>query len=157
MYKRQIFILVRLFQKIRNKKNKELLVKLYNQKNRYQLKADLSAEEFSRITCSFYRYVKIDDPNIFRDELYKEWVELNILGRVYIAEEGINAQISIPEPVFDTFISVMFFRPLIYLTVKPKLAGNLKPRPTIRLKSLSRNCDLMEFFNSSRALVIMPN
>ena len=81
--------------------------KLYNQKNRSQLKADLAAEEFSRLTCSFYRYVKIDNPNILRDKLYKEWVELNVLGRVYIAEEGINAQISIPEPVFDTFIGLL--------------------------------------------------
>ena len=81
--------------------------KLYNQKNRSQLKADLAAEEFSRLTCSFYRYVKIDNPNILRDKLYKEWVELNVLGRVYVAEEGINAQISIPEPVFDTFIGLL--------------------------------------------------
>ena len=81
--------------------------KLYNQKNRSQLKADLVAEKFSRLTCSFYRYVKIDNPNILRDKLYKEWVELNVLGRVYVAEEGINAQISIPEPVFDTFIGLL--------------------------------------------------
>ena len=81
--------------------------KLYNQKNRSQLKSDLAAEKFSRLTCSFYRYVKIDNPNILRDKLYKEWVELNVLGRVYIAEEGINAQISIPEPVFDTFIGLL--------------------------------------------------
>ena len=80
---------------------------LYNQKNRSQLKADLSAEGFTRITCSFYRYINIDNPNILRDELYKEWVELNVLGRVYIAEEGINAQISIPAPTFDTFIELL--------------------------------------------------
>ena len=80
--------------------------KLYNQKNRSQLKADLAAEEFSRLTCSFYRYVKIDNPNILRDKLYKEWVELNVLGRVYVAEEGINAQISIPEPVSYTHLTL---------------------------------------------------
>ena len=40
---------------------------LYNQKNRSQLKADLSAEGFTRITCSFYRYINIDNPNILRD------------------------------------------------------------------------------------------
>ena len=80
---------------------------LYNQKNRSQLKADLSAEGFTRITCSFYRYINIDNPNILRDELYKEWIELNVLGRVYIAEEGINAQISVPEPNIDTFIELL--------------------------------------------------
>ena len=81
--------------------------KLYNQKDRPQLKAELAAEKFTRMTCSFYRYVNIDNPNTLRDELYKEWIELNVLGRVYIAEEGINAQISIPEPKFDTFIELL--------------------------------------------------
>ncbi len=81
--------------------------KLYNQKDRPQLKAELAAEKFTRMTCSFYRYVNIDNPNALRDELYKEWIELNVLGRVYIAEEGINAQISIPAPKFDTFIELL--------------------------------------------------
>ncbi|SVC19755.1 uncharacterized protein METZ01_LOCUS272609, partial [marine metagenome] len=81
--------------------------KLHNQKNRSQLKAELAAEKFTRLTCSFYRYVNIDNPNSLRDELYKEWIELNVLGRVYIAEEGINAQISIPESKFDTFIVLL--------------------------------------------------
>ena len=81
--------------------------KLYNQKDRLQLKAELAAENFTRMTCSFYRYVNIDKPNALRDELYNQWIELNVLGRVYIAEEGINAQISIPEPVFDTFIGLL--------------------------------------------------
>ena len=91
--------------------------KLYNQKDRPQLKAELAAEKFTRMTCSFYRYVNIDNPNALRDELYKEWIELNVLGRVYIAEEGINAQISIPAPEFDTFIRLLNKR--IYLVDMP--------------------------------------
>ena len=81
--------------------------KLYNQKDRVQLNADIAAEDFSRITCSFYRYVNIQNPKLLRDELYKEWAELKVLGRVYIAEEGINAQISIPIPAFDAFIDLL--------------------------------------------------
>ena len=91
--------------------------KLYNQKDRPQLKAELAAEKFTRMTCSFYRYVNIDNPNALRDELYNEWVELNVLGRVYIAEEGINAQISIPAPKFDTFIELLNKR--VYLADMP--------------------------------------
>jgi UPF0176 protein len=91
--------------------------KLYNQKDRPQLKAELAAEKFTRMTCSFYRYVNIDNPNALRDELYKEWIELNVLGRVYIAEEGINAQISIPAPKFDTFIELLNKR--VYLVDMP--------------------------------------
>ncbi len=91
--------------------------KLYNQKDRPQLKAELAAEKFTRMTCSFYRYVNIDNPNALRDELYNEWIELNVLGRVYIAEEGINAQISIPAPKFDTFIELLNKR--VYLADMP--------------------------------------
>ena len=91
--------------------------KLYNQKDRPQLKAELAAENFTRMTFSFYRYVNIDNPNALRDELYKEWIELNVLGRVYIAEEGINAQISIPTPKFDTFIELLNKR--VYLADMP--------------------------------------
>ena len=40
-----------------------------------------------------------------RDRLYKEWSKLKIFGRVYIAEEGINAQISVPEPGWNKFIN----------------------------------------------------
>jgi len=76
---------------------------LFNQKDREQLKAGLAEEDFARRTCSFYRYIHIDDPQALRDELYKEWFDLGILGRVYIAAEGINAQISVPEPRWDQF------------------------------------------------------
>ena len=91
--------------------------KLYNQKDRPHLKAELAAENFTRMTYSFYRYVNIDNPNALRNELYNEWIELNVLGRVYIAEEGINAQISIPAPKFDTFIELLNKR--VYLADMP--------------------------------------
>ena len=64
---------------------------LFNQKSREQLKADLAEENFKRRTCSFYRYIHIDDPETLRDELYKDWFDLSILGGVYISAEGINA------------------------------------------------------------------
>ena len=80
---------------------------LFNQKSREQLKADLAEEAFARRTCSFYRYIHIDDPQILRDELYKDWFDLRILGRVYIATEGINAQISVPEPHWIEFLETL--------------------------------------------------
>ena len=57
---------------------------LYNKKGREQLRADLADEDFARKTYSFYRYIHINDPQKLRDELYKEWFDLRILGRVYI-------------------------------------------------------------------------
>jgi len=78
---------------------------LYNRKDRKLLKKELLAEPFNRITCSFYRYVTIEDALDLRDTLYKEWNRLNIFGRVYISSEGINAQVSCPEQNWDVFIN----------------------------------------------------
>ena len=63
----------------------------------------LQAEAFNRITLSFYRYVKIENPSAFRDELYAALDSLGVLGRIYVAPEGINAQISVPENMFEEF------------------------------------------------------
>ena len=78
--------------------------KLFNRKNKAQLLQEQLKEAFRRKTCSFYRYVKISDPKSMRDNLYKEWLGLDVLGRVYLAKEGINAQISVPEPNWNDFI-----------------------------------------------------
>ena len=67
----------------------------------------MAEEGFARKTCSFYRYINIDEPQALRDELYKEWFALPILGRVYLAAEGINAQISVPEPHWDQFLETL--------------------------------------------------
>ena len=82
--------------------NKDIL---YNKKSRDQLKQELDAEIFDRITCSFYRYMDIEEPIHFRDALYREWNRLKILGRVYVAKEGINAQISCPDFNWNQFLS----------------------------------------------------
>lgn len=50
----------------------------------------------NRQTLSFYRYVTISDPVALRNRLFSDWSELGVLGRVYLANEGINAQISVP-------------------------------------------------------------
>lgn len=54
-----------------------------------------------RLTISFYQYYNIIDPQAFRDQLFIEWDELNVLGRTYVSFEGINAQISVPAKSFD--------------------------------------------------------
>ena len=83
---------------------------LYNKYDKNTLLKKLESENFKRLTLSFYRYVIIADPEIMRDELFREWNELGILGRVYIAKEGINAQINIPEHNIDTFNSKLQLR-----------------------------------------------
>ena len=81
--------------------------KLYNQKSKDLLVKKLESEDFSRTTCSFYKYVTIVDPITFRDKIYEEFDNLEILGRVYIAEEGINAQISVPDKNWDLFLKLI--------------------------------------------------
>jgi UPF0176 protein len=67
------------------------------------LRARLEAEGFSRTTLSFYRYVRLADPAAMRNELYAEWEALGVLGRIYLAQEGINAQLSVPTHQFEAF------------------------------------------------------
>ncbi|UKB84376.1 rhodanese-related sulfurtransferase [Chryseobacterium sp. MEBOG06] len=77
-----------------------------------QLYNTLSAEERAqlideagkeRLTLSFYAYAKIEDPKKFRDELFIAWNALDALGRIYVAHEGINAQMSVPADQFEAF------------------------------------------------------
>jgi UPF0176 protein len=76
---------------------------LINRYSREELELRLHAENFKRITLSFYKYVIINDQPEMRDRLFKEWSELNCLGRVYVAREGINAQMNVPEHHWEEF------------------------------------------------------
>lgn len=79
--------------------------KLVNTKSKKELLADLEKEYFRRKTISFYRYVKITDPKEMRDFIFANFEKLNCLGRIYIAKEGINAQMNVPEMNFQKFDS----------------------------------------------------
>lgn len=57
----------------------------------------------NRLTISFYQYHKIGNPHVFRDHLFVNWFELDVLGRIYVSYEGINAQLSVPAPKFEAF------------------------------------------------------
>jgi len=78
-------------------------MKLYNKISKEELINRLYAEPFERVTLSFYRYVILDDPEKMRHQLFKQWSSLNVLGRIYLAKEGINAQLSLPEHHLDQF------------------------------------------------------
>ena len=77
-----------------------------------QLYNTLSAEERrelitkageDRLTLSFYQYAHLANPQELRDELFLKWEKLEVLGRTYIATEGINAQISLPAKNIEAF------------------------------------------------------
>lgn len=79
------------------------MIKLANTKSKEELLADLAKEDFRRKTVSFYKYVKIADPKAMRDFLFENFEKLKCLGRIYVAKEGINAQMNVPEHNWDTF------------------------------------------------------
>ncbi len=81
--------------------------KKVNTKSKEELIKDIENENFRRKTISFYKYVKIENPKEMRDFLFDKFESLNCLGRIYIASEGINAQMNVPEhnwEAFDNFI-----------------------------------------------------
>ena len=84
---------------------------LHNRVSQAELKKRLYEETTKRITVSFYNYFFIDDPVAFRNELYKGLDILKVFGRIYIAHEGINAQVSIPEEHFESFKSFLYSIP----------------------------------------------
>ena len=67
------------------------------------LRTRLELEGVERTTLSFYRYVRLKDVENLRHQLYTEWESLGVLGRIYLSQEGINAQVSLPTANLDRF------------------------------------------------------
>ena len=76
---------------------------LHNRVSQVELKKKLYEETEHRTTISFYQYFPVSDPKQFRDELYAALNALNVFGRIYIAQEGINAQVSVPDSNVEAF------------------------------------------------------
>jgi UPF0176 protein len=81
---------------------------LHNRISQEELKRRLMEETEPRTTISFYQYFFIEDPQAFRDQLYVQLNALNVFGRIYVAQEGINAQISVPTPNFEAFRNYLY-------------------------------------------------
>ena len=78
-------------------------MQLWNTLSKEELVKQLNESGLQFITVSFYQYAQIENPSLFRDHLFLQWSKLNIVGRTYVAKEGINAQISVPVPFFEQF------------------------------------------------------
>ena len=84
------------------------MAQLHNRISRRELKERILNDTTPRTTISFYCYFKIEEPPVFRDELYTQLKELGVMGRIYLAEEGINAQISLPTANLDKFKEYLY-------------------------------------------------
>ncbi len=78
-------------------------MQLYNTLSAKEREALIDKAGKDRLTISFYKYAQIGNPRIFRNHLYINWDALDVLGRIYIAREGINAQLSVPSENFNAF------------------------------------------------------
>ena len=78
-------------------------MELYNKLSAKQRAALIEKAGGKRLTLSFYLYHEIKNIQLFRDHLYLKWSKLDVLGRIYIAKEGINAQLSLPSKNFKSF------------------------------------------------------
>jgi UPF0176 protein len=72
-------------------------------RSRAEMRQAATQDTRPRRTISFYRYVKIADPAAFRERLLEKWSQLDCLGRIYVANEGINAQMNVPQLYWDQF------------------------------------------------------
>ena len=84
------------------------MAQLHNRISRKELKELIQQDSTPRTTFSFYRYFKIDEPDIFRNTLYTNFKELGVLGRIYLAHEGINAQLSVPAEKFELLKTYLY-------------------------------------------------
>lgn len=84
---------------------------LHNRISSQELKKRLMAETQKRITISFYQYFFIEAPKEFRDYLYIHLNAIAVFGRIYIAHEGINAQISVPENNYEALKEFLYSIP----------------------------------------------
>lgn len=74
---------------------------------RAERKQEVENDGIQRVTFSFYKYVKIDDPKALQEELLDHWGSLGCFGRIYVAKEGINAQMNCPKEHWDQFDAYM--------------------------------------------------
>ena len=81
---------------------------LHNRISRRELKERIKNDPTPRITISFYSYFKIEEPSVFRNTLYKDLKALDVMGRIYLAHEGINSQISLPSEKMDAFKNYLY-------------------------------------------------
>ena len=114
-------------------------MQLYNTLSAKERAELLEAAGEDRLTLSFYQYAKIGNTNIFRNHLFIAWDELSVLGRIYVANEGINAQLSLPAKrfyEFKEFLDGIYFLKDVRLNIarEQDLKSFLKLKVKIRHK-----------------------
>ena len=117
-------------------------MQLYNKLSADERSKILESTNLKRITLSFYQYAKITDPKKFRDSLFILWDSIGVLGRIYVANEGINAQLSLPEENIKKFTkhlnSISFLKNIrLNIALKHEIKSFLKLKIKVKNKILA--------------------
>jgi UPF0176 protein len=117
-------------------------MQLYNKLSADEQSKILESTNLKRITLSFYQYAKITDPKKFRDSLFIFWDSIGVLGRIYVANEGINAQLSLPEENIKKFTkhlnSISFLKNIrLNIALKHEIKSFLKLKIKVKNKILA--------------------
>lgn len=140
---------------------------LENRIDKKILKDQLANETFKRRTISFYKYFNIENPLDFRNNIYRNWEALNCFGRIYVAYEGINAQMSVPEHNLDRFLNELYCIPdlnnvpikyaieddgksfyKLTIKVRPKIVADGLEHGTYDLSKVGKHLTALEFHNA---------
>jgi UPF0176 protein len=126
---------------------------LHNRQDGRLLKEKMHATPEKRVTISFYKYYQLAEPQLFRDELYKGLENMGVLGRIYVAHEGINAQISVPEnqqEIFRTYLYSISWLNLVRLNIAVDDNGKsfFKLKILVRKKIVADGLDDSSFDSS---------
>ena len=78
-------------------------MQLYNKLSAIERAELIEKAGKDRMTISFYKYANIGNPEILRNHLFINWDTIDVLGRIYVSYEGINAQLSVPAENFNAF------------------------------------------------------
>jgi UPF0176 protein len=137
---------------------------LENRIDKRILKERLHNETFKRKTLSFYKYFNIENPQEFRNDLYRSMDVLNCFGRIYVAHEGINAQMSVPEHNAEKFLEQLYSIPelnnvpikwaieddgksfyKLTIKVRPKIVADGLENNTYDLSKVGKHLTALEF------------
>ena len=129
-------------------------MKLYNKYSAKENAELIKKAGDKRLTLSFYKYVVIKNPKLFRDYLFLKWQPLNVLGRIYVSFEGLNAQLSVPSKNLEEFKSqlneISFLKKIrLNIAIESDDFSFLKLKIKVRSKIVSDGLkdDLLDFTN----------
>lgn len=121
-------------------------MQLYNKLSAKEREALLEEAGEDRLTLSFYQYAHIGNPKLFRNHLFVAWDQMEVLGRIYVAHEGINAQLSVPAKrfaEFKEFLDGIYFLKDVRLNIaiEHDLKSFLKLKIKVRKKIVADGLD----------------